>query len=208
MARPSDYSPGIIDEICERISEGASLRSVCKSDDVPSVRTILNWLSKHPEAQVQYALACDARQQHLFDELREISDDSSKDWINKPDGKGGTIKTFDGEHVQRARLRVDTLKWMLSKLDPKKFGDKIETNAVIDTTSRIEVGWGGEAPRYQRAKALAALVAEFGYQLVPGDAVLLSGPRAMPASEYNALTRKLADEGFLEEPSFDMRGEA
>jgi hypothetical protein len=32
--------------------------------------------------------------------------------------------------VQRARLKVDTRKWLLSKLQPKKYGDKLDMNVA------------------------------------------------------------------------------
>jgi len=34
--------------------------------------------------------------------------------------------TVDHEHIQRARLRVDTRKWILSKMLPKVYGDKFQ----------------------------------------------------------------------------------
>ncbi len=60
------------------------------------------------------------------DEALEIADDALGDWTADKDGK----KTFDHEHVQRSRLRVDTRKWAAGKLarrtqrDPSQGGTR------------------------------------------------------------------------------------
>ncbi len=42
-------------------------------------------------------------------------------------GKDGSTQTvLNGEHVQRSRLRVDSRKWLLSKLKPERYGDKLQ----------------------------------------------------------------------------------
>lgn len=63
----------------------------------------------------------------MADEILEISDDGSNDWMERL-GKEGEPAGWqlNGEHVQRSRLRVDTRKWILSKLAPKRYGDKLQ----------------------------------------------------------------------------------
>ena len=39
---------------------------------------------------------------------------------------------LNGEHVQRSKLRVDTRKWYLSKILPKKYGDKINVEGNLN----------------------------------------------------------------------------
>ena len=46
------------------------------------------------------------------------------------------LSGFDGEHVQRARLRIDSRKWLMSKMAPKKYGDRIEVGGNSDTPLR------------------------------------------------------------------------
>jgi hypothetical protein len=57
--------------------------------------------------------------EELSDEMLEIADDSSSDYI-VVDGR----KTVDHEHIQRAKLRIESRRWTLSKLAPKKFGER------------------------------------------------------------------------------------
>ncbi len=39
---------------------------------------------------------------------------------------GSTIRLVDHEHIQRSRLRVDARKWLMSKMAPKKYGEKLQ----------------------------------------------------------------------------------
>ena len=70
------------------------------------------------------------------DQILEIADDASRDWVTKKNADGSTYQVFDGEHVQRARLRIDSRKWLMSKMAPKKYGDRIEVGGNSDAPLR------------------------------------------------------------------------
>ena len=55
--RPSEYTREIAEEFCNRLSEGLSMRTVCKADDMPSGVTIFKWLRDYPEFLKQYEQA-------------------------------------------------------------------------------------------------------------------------------------------------------
>ena len=125
MARPTTFTNDVADEICEQIAEGLSLRSICRKDEQPGLRTIMRWLREKPEFRQQYASARDAQADALFEEAFDIADDASNDWM-KREGKDGSIAWVEnGESIQRSRLRVDLRKWAAGKLAPKKYGEKI-----------------------------------------------------------------------------------
>jgi len=113
----------MFEEICERIEKGESLRSVLKSEDMPSSRTFFKWLANDDSLVKQYAHATDIRADEMFEDLLAIADENHNDVKTLADGS----KRGDNEVIQRSKLRVDARKWYLSKLRPKKFGDKIET---------------------------------------------------------------------------------
>ena len=73
----------------------------------------------------QYARARDLGLDAIADELFDIADDGQNDWMERH-GEGNEGYTVNGEHVSRSRLRVDTRKWYLSKLAPKRYGEKLE----------------------------------------------------------------------------------
>jgi hypothetical protein len=124
--RPSDYTPEIAEAICERLSLGDSLREVCKDDSMPARSTVFRWIGKHPEFSDQYAKAKEAGVEVLADELIDIADNSTNDYmeIASENGECESYK-LNGENIQRSKLRVDTRKWVLSKLCAKKYGDSI-----------------------------------------------------------------------------------
>jgi hypothetical protein len=45
----------------------------------------------------------------MADDMLEIADDSTKDYVERENKDGGTYKAVDQDHIARARLRVDAL---------------------------------------------------------------------------------------------------
>jgi hypothetical protein len=133
--RPSVYSDELATEICARIAAGESLRRICSDDKMPVMSTVMLWLvdGKHEMFSEQYAEARRIQAETLADELFDIADDGSNDWMEREgkDGEAGYV--LNGEHVQRSRLRLDTRKWYLSKVLPR-FADKqqVEHSGSLD----------------------------------------------------------------------------
>lgn len=126
--RPSDYNAEVASAVCLRLAEGESLRSVCRDESMPAKETVLRWIGVHPEFRNQYAQAKADGAEALAEEMFDIADDGTNDWMESVDEEGNvTGRKFDKEHVQRSKLRIDTRKWYLSKIMPKKYGDKIQT---------------------------------------------------------------------------------
>lgn len=119
--RPTTYTPEIVDLICERIAGGQSLNSMCKQDDMPAQSTVYKWLSEQPTFSERYARAREVQADTLFEEMLEIADSQEGDLIIKEDG----TELVNHDVIARAKLRVDTRKWMAGKLRPKVYGDKI-----------------------------------------------------------------------------------
>lgn len=141
VGRPSGYTLDIASVILERMMHGRSIRAICKDDDMPTTSTVFKWLMENKEFSDQYARASEQRAEHIFEESLDIADDSASDYIETDKGP-----VFNQEHVQRARLRVDTRKWFVSKLAPKKYGEKTAHEHSVDSTlaSLIEASMKGE----------------------------------------------------------------
>lgn len=124
MARPSKYSQALIETICARISEGESLRTICKDPSMPGAATVFVWLADKdkPEFQEQYACAREAQADKYAEEIISIADDGKNDTYLDEDGNERTNQDV----IARSRLRVDARKWYASKLAPKKYGDKVQ----------------------------------------------------------------------------------
>jgi hypothetical protein len=131
-------------EICRRVSLGESMLTVCTAGDrrLPKYETALGWLTDYPDFSEDYKQAQRARGDVLFEEALSIADDARNDWMarNDPNNPGWLA---NGEHIARSKLRVDTRKWATSKLNPAKYGDKVQVDGnpdkplVVAVTHRI-----------------------------------------------------------------------
>lgn len=115
------YSQETADRICKGLAEGESLRAVCRDAGVAH-SSVFEWLARQPEFADQYAQAREVGYRLMAEEIIEISDDAGADVITDKDGNQRT----DAERVARSKLRVDSRKWMLSKMLPKLYGDKLD----------------------------------------------------------------------------------
>ena len=132
----------ILNEIAEN---GKSVRSILNGADreiLPSNVTFCEWLSKDDELAKQYARATELRAEALLDEMLDIVDDSSKDKVIDDLDDEIKIERTNNEAIQRSRLRYDARKWLVSKLNPKKYGDKIDVTSggeKLNTPSVVNV---------------------------------------------------------------------
>lgn len=106
--RPTEFEQETADEICRRLSEGDSLRTICLDEAMPARSTVFLWLRKHKSFSDQYARAREDQAEALADDVMDTA-------LNK-----------DLEPNDR-RVRVDALKWLASKRKPKVYGDKVQT---------------------------------------------------------------------------------
>ena len=112
IGRPSLYRDEIADEIIARIANGESLRAVCRDSHLPAAPTVCLWVDTRPAFAERYARARAACVERWADEIIELADEP--------------VPAGDNAAVQRARLRVDTRKLLMSKLAPRKYGDRVE----------------------------------------------------------------------------------
>lgn len=118
--------------ILSEIEEGNSLRSVLSKKDMPSRYTFFEWLKDDDGKANQYARACEVRADGIFEDILEIADNSSNDTIYTDKGE-----IPNSEWIARSRLKVDARKWMLGKMNPKKYGEKIQQEHSGDVTQTI-----------------------------------------------------------------------
>jgi len=131
--RPSSFTQDIADEICAGLAEGMSLRKVCKPDHLPCVKTIFNWFRTQEGFLQQYTRAKEESADALTDEMLDIADDGTNDYTVDKDGKD----VLNTDHIQRSRLRIETRKWLASKLKPKRYGDKQQIDIADISEQRI-----------------------------------------------------------------------
>ena len=138
--RPTLYTQDLADRICQELSEGRSLRTICLQDDLPDARTVFRWLRTNEQFCQQYARAKEESTDAMSEDILALSD-GAIDVI-----KGGAEKKSSALG-QAVRLQVDTRKWIMSKMKPKKYGDKLDmtSDGKAITVELISYAKTGEA---------------------------------------------------------------
>jgi hypothetical protein len=136
MGRPTDYTPELGERICELVAtHDLGLRGLTALyPDLPHKETINRWRRNDPDFRIKYAQAKCQQLEFMTEDLIDIADDGVNDWMEMFDKEGESIGwRVNGEHIQRSRVRIDTRKWLASKLAPKMYGDALtqENNNLI-----------------------------------------------------------------------------
>lgn len=145
IGRPTAYNDDVADRICNGLADARSLRSICCDQDMPSQSTVFRWLGddRYIAFREQYARAREAQADAIFDEMLDIADDGTNDWMERKREDGSTDEVVNHEHISRSKLRIEARKWMAAKLRPKVYGDKLDvahTGAVAIVVSAEDAG--------------------------------------------------------------------
>lgn len=127
VGRPTKYTPELVAPLLVKLAEGKSLSAICKDPSLPSRETVYQWISSWSPYYIKefsdnYARARELQMESWADDIIEIADDATNDITVNDEGE----ERVNHEHIQRARLRVDARKWVMSKIVPRKYGDKVE----------------------------------------------------------------------------------
>ncbi len=160
------FNETVADQICGRMSEGETLRKVCRDPAMPARSTVYRWLSKNPAFANQYAQAREMLVEAWADEIIEIADDGTTDYITKVGRNGAEYEAVDQDHIQRSRLRVDARKWLLSKLNPGQYGDHMEVEHTGGVDHRVQISTDERVRRL----ALFLLDSPAGSNIIEGEA--------------------------------------
>lgn len=130
------YSHQLAAEICRLMAdEGLSLRQICARENMPARSSVHKWLNENKDFADQYARARETMLEAMADEILDIADDTSGDTVKDTYGN----ERADSEWINRSRLRVDSRKWLLSKLLPKKYGEKLELSGNRNAPLTVEI---------------------------------------------------------------------
>ena len=103
-----------------------SLNTICSENkDFPDARTVYRWIDEDEDFCQRYTRAKNAQLQVLADQLVELAD---KDRIceKRTIKADGSEEVVILDQVERTKVQIDTRKWLLAKLNPKKYGDKVQ----------------------------------------------------------------------------------
>lgn len=128
------YSREVADRICRELGDGKALVTICQEIGVAK-QDVYEWvIDNHDGFADRYARARHVMALGWADELMHIADDRSRDFRVDEDGK----MVPDYDTISRSRIRIDTRKWILGKLLPKVYGDKIVTELTGKDGAALE----------------------------------------------------------------------
>lgn len=123
FGRPIEYTDEVFNHICEKLSDGKSLKRICESDNMPCKATFYNWINNSKDLLDKYTRAKADSSDALAEDIQDIADD-----------------VLNGKYeANNARVAIDAKKWIASKLKPKKYGDKLDMTSNGETMTPLLV---------------------------------------------------------------------
>lgn len=155
--RPSKYTPELVDEICQRLSAGEPLAQVCRDDHMPHPSTVRDWADASPAVSRLIARAREDGHDAIARDALNIADDGTRDYSVDEEGR----QVVNHDHIQRSKLRVETRLKLLAKWDPKRYGDKLQTELTGADGGPVETRYASYSDM-ELDKIIAAKVATLG----------------------------------------------
>ncbi|HAW9010743.1 TPA: DNA-binding protein [Escherichia coli] len=115
VGRPHGYTEEKALEICELVADGQSINKISKMPGMPARSTILKWFRDVPEFSDLYMRAKEIGFEVLADEIIDLSD---------------AAENIKKEELNRHHLMIETRKWLLAKLQPRKYGERVTQEIV------------------------------------------------------------------------------
>lgn len=148
IGRPNKFTVGLGQEICSRMAEGRSLKSICEDEDMPSQSMVFRWLAD--ETRSDFREKYRAFMTFRADALHEIMLNTAttpllgeiKATKETKDGTFDEVKISD--NVERSKLIVNTIQWQLARMEPKKYGDKVQYSGDQDNPINHKITVGSE----------------------------------------------------------------
>lgn len=127
MARPSKRSPQVEDEICRRLSEGETLRAICRDEGMPSWQRIYEWVASDESFAGRIARARELGADAIAEETLDILDEPPERTNTEHGDK------VDSGYVAWQKNRAEQRLKLLAKWFPKKYGDKQEIDLNVNS---------------------------------------------------------------------------
>jgi hypothetical protein len=118
----------VMNYVCAELANTAiGLENVLKRapQPMPSRKTVMAWIAKDSRIGDRYEQAKQLQIQLIAEDILIIADNCAHDYLIKVNKDGQQVVVLNSDNIQRARLRIDSRKWLMSKLMPKKYGDRL-----------------------------------------------------------------------------------
>ena len=115
--RPLHLTPEIVDSLIDRLAIGERLPLICQEVTMPTIETLYSWVKEDKEFAELYERVISFHVHRMYEEMIEIADDTSGDWIYSIGRDGSVRRKFDRESLRRAEFRISELQryvdWLL-----------------------------------------------------------------------------------------------
>lgn len=111
--RPTRFSEPLAAEICRRLAAGELLRDICRPARMPGRDTVHRWLAENGPFRNQYVVVRDYMADALAEEAIHIARNAEPDTVSV------------------CRLQIDTIKWLIAKIAPRRYGEKAVPAAAV-----------------------------------------------------------------------------
>jgi len=138
MGRPSLKTTELVATICERLAMGEPLAAICRDEGMPHPSTVRDWMAA--DADVSRAIACarEAGEDWLAAECLKIADTPLLGEETKRDPDGNVVEVKQGDMLGHRKLQIDTRLKLLSKWNPKKYGERLALAGDKDAPIAVE----------------------------------------------------------------------
>jgi hypothetical protein len=128
VGRPTKYNKRTVALICAELAKGKALRTVCNLPGLPHLDTVFEWLHTHPEFAEQYARAKQESADAMAEEVLYLSDHTKTGTVIVTKENGQT-EVRKGDMLGHRKLQIDTRKWLMAKMKPKRYGDRLDVTS-------------------------------------------------------------------------------
>ena len=159
--RWSTFTPELGEEICWRLANGESLKSIGMDPRMPSSATVLYWARRYPAFGDAYAQARAMMADSLSDMALEVA------------------MTTNPREVWADRLRVDTIRWLAARQAPRKYCERVQAAAELEAIRRENGDRDGEGEADDRRLTINVV----NFRKGPNGEVLVAPPRCAAEEE-------------------------
>jgi len=173
--RPVAFDQTQANKVCDALAAGETLTEICKREGMPKPNLVRTWAGTNPLFALQYNRARVEQTRAWSDQIVTLADDGAADY-KEVQKRHGTQLVYDRQHVDRVRLRIETRKWIMAKINKAEYGEGAQnadgTPALSDQSPREMVG------------QLVHLLAQFEIHLTPEQVIAVQ--KAVTATDDEA----------------------
>ena len=113
--------PETYDKMFKVIAVGESANMLCKAWDIP-YGSLMSRINADPDLRYRYEVACQARAYYHMERVEEIANDVEHSM-----------------EPQRAKVVLDARRWLASKMDPTRFGDRQRIDLTTTDLTKLHL---------------------------------------------------------------------